>query len=57
MTPQELAKTVQTQGLDGVAAKLAPQGGIADKKVQAEQLLQSPQAQALLKKLTDEGKL
>lgn len=56
VTPQELAKTVQTQGLDGVAARLAPQGGgITDKKAQAEQILQSPQAQALLKKLSDEG--
>ncbi len=56
MSPQELAKTVQTQGLDGLAGHLSPQDsakmkGMADKRGQAEQILQSPQAQALLKQL------
>ena len=56
MSPQELKKTVQTDGLAPLTSRLSPenaakvQGMQADHR-EAEQLLNSPQVQELLRQL------
>ena len=56
MTPEQLQKTVQTGGLGALSNKVSPDtagqiAALAGDRQKAEQLLQSPQAQELLKKL------
>lgn len=57
MSPQELAGTVQTKGLEGLAPHLSAEDaaklqGQQPNRAQAEQLLHSPQVQELLRQLT-----
>ena len=57
MSPQQLAGTVQTKGLEGLSAHLSPEDaaklqGKQPDRAQAEQLLRSPQVQELLRQLT-----
>ena len=56
MSPQDLKKTVQTQGLSSLTSHLSPEDaakvqGMQADRTQAEQLLQSPQVQELLRQL------
>jgi len=55
-TPQELAKTIQSGGVDALTSRLSPSDAaklqsIGDRQ-KLEQLLNSPQAQALIQSLT-----
>ena len=57
MSPEQLAGTVKAQGLDGLASHLSAEDAakirdLPNDRAQAEQILQSPQAQALLRQLT-----
>lgn len=52
MTPEQLAQTVQSGNLEGISHKLSPDiAAIAGDRRKMEQLVNSPQAQALLQQL------
>jgi hypothetical protein len=56
MTPEQLQKTVQTGGLGALSDKVSPDSAaqiaaLAGDREKAQQLLNSPRAQALMKQL------